>query len=331
MTYPITQQPVKVLSTPTLYDAKYAWKQAAPFDLNLPYTREVSRITYISPEGVSVNPQTVFIPPPSHVLNQVRAIAYDRMVGRISDTADLGEGLFQLRGTASLLFEKLLLVQKTVKRLRRADPIAFRLWMKGELKKRSRSAARINLEVSFVVIPTMSDIYTTVDLLQRASPKTKIYGSAKSSFLAESGPQGQFSAEWTNVVSLFVKYGATISVSNPNLFLASRLGLTNPAVVAWQLLPGSFLVDWFIPVEQFLNQASDFYGLDVHNSFSTQHSRGLYSELWNTYRYSSRAEWATISRETGITLPGLAFRPLRIPSWRRAANAASLAIQAFYK
>lgn len=39
---------------------------------------------------------------------------------------------------------------------------------------------------------------------------------------------------------------------------AQNLGLTNPAGVAWEVLPYSFVIDWFIPVGMFLNVMSGF-------------------------------------------------------------------------
>lgn len=43
-------------------------------------------------------------------------------------------------------------------------------------------------------------------------------------------------------------------VGSVGLRTASELGLLNPFELAWELLPGSFIADWFIPVGDFLSQ-----------------------------------------------------------------------------
>lgn len=40
---------------------------------------------------------------------------------------------------------------------------------------------------------------------------------------------------------------------NPTLSSLAQAGLTNPADLAWELLPFSFVVDWFIPIGDFFN------------------------------------------------------------------------------
>lgn len=42
----------------------------------------------------------------------------------------------------------------------------------------------------------------------------------------------------------------------------AELGLLNPALAMWNLLPWSFIWDWFIPIGDFLDQASYFRGLE---------------------------------------------------------------------
>jgi hypothetical protein len=42
-------------------------------------------------------------------------------------------------------------------------------------------------------------------------------------------------------------------MDNPLLAQAANLGLTNPAALAWELVPFSFVADWFVPVGDYLN------------------------------------------------------------------------------
>lgn len=47
-------------------------------------------------------------------------------------------------------------------------------------------------------------------------------------------------------------------MDNPKMQLPAKLGFTNPLSVAWELVPFSFVVDWFLPIGKFID------ALDVH-------------------------------------------------------------------
>lgn len=53
---------------------------------------------------------------------------------------------------------------------------------------------------------------------------------------------------------------AYFRVHNPGLAQKAELGLTNPALVAWELVPLSFVVDWFVNVSDVLGQFDAWIG-----------------------------------------------------------------------
>lgn len=64
---------------------------------------------------------------------------------------------------------------------------------------------------------------------------------------------------------------AAIRIKNESLHTASQLGLTNPALVAWELIPFSFVADWFVNVSDVLSQLDTWVGKEfVHGSFTIQ-------------------------------------------------------------
>lgn len=63
---------------------------------------------------------------------------------------------------------------------------------------------------------------------------------------------------------------AQIVVSDPSLAFAKTLGLTNPALLAWELLPYSFVVDWFLPIGPWLDAQQALVGLRVINPSVTK-------------------------------------------------------------
>lgn len=59
-------------------------------------------------------------------------------------------------------------------------------------------------------------------------------------------------------------------IGNPILHAAAQMGLANPAQTAYNLLPGSFLLDWFLPVDSFLGALAAPYGLNFKSGTVTR-------------------------------------------------------------
>lgn len=57
--------------------------------------------------------------------------------------------------------------------------------------------------------------------------------------------------------------GYLVELTNPDLATLAQTGLDNPALLAWELLPYSFVVDWFYRVGDYLQALSAFRGLTV--------------------------------------------------------------------
>lgn len=59
-----------------------------------------------------------------------------------------------------------------------------------------------------------------------------------------------------------VTYVAWVEYSKPNLAYISHLGLTNPLATAWEVIPYSFVLDWFIDVGTFLSNLDALVGTE---------------------------------------------------------------------
>lgn len=59
-------------------------------------------------------------------------------------------------------------------------------------------------------------------------------------------------------------------VSDSLLRGAQKIGVTNPLSVAWEVIPYSFVVDWFMPIGSYLNALSATQGLDFVWGYESQ-------------------------------------------------------------
>lgn len=332
MVAPITGPISQDIDTADSFLTRKRYKQRRPYNLVLNYSASQSKVISRSP-GFNFRGSSAYQAGWSYQteVNQVQALAFERLKAAVSDRASMGENIGQLGASARLVAEKAGIVLDALRRLRRFDVSAFSRWMdSGFVKRNSKFAANLTLEINFAIKPSIDDIYSAINILQNPVKDSFVRGRARVQWASSQKSTG---ANKGYVVSGYVRaeYGAIVGVTNPNLHLADTMGLINPVQIAWQLLPGSFLIDWFVPVEQFLGSATDFCGLTMLQSYSTVFGSGHYYENWLAYGWQGHSTWCDIKRVPGITLPSLAFRPLKNPSLKRAANAVSLLVQAFSK
>lgn len=191
------------------------------------------------------------------------------------------------------------------------------------LRASSKYFANNYLEFHFGWSPLMSDIYSTIDILQQDVSPQSIFASSKM--------DGSFRTATVTVKSEErCKIIGSYTVSNPNLWLANQLGLVNPALVAFELVPFSFVLDWFVNVSEVLGNMSEHWGVtfvDAIHTHSHKESR-LWSDTNATATISGSNESFRVTRALGFPPgPELTVRaPWRL-SPRRGAAAASLLVQ----
>lgn len=70
----------------------------------------------------------------------------------------------------------------------------------------------------------------------------------------------------------------TARVKNEHLVNADRLGVLNPASIAWELYPFSFVVDWFVPIGSLLSAVTATAGLEFVSGYTTYSYKHTYAE-----------------------------------------------------
>lgn len=129
-------------------------------------------------------------------------------------------------------------------------------------------------------------------------------------------------------------------VTNDYLRQSQQLGITDPLLLGWELLPYSFVVDWFIPVGNFLQRLNFDSGLTFKQGYCTQFSTQTVwvtpiswkTGTWNNSASggSSRIRNLQHDREVYYSSPRVALPRFKDPfSSTHVANALALLRVAF--
>jgi len=186
------------------------------------------------------------------------------------------------------------------------------------------------LELHFGIVPLMEDIHNAMEFLSSAHfGERQVKGSSS----REVGwVKGSLTAPYSQVTWYYgfarCRYGGTVRITNPNAALASSLGLINPVSVAAELVPWSFVLDWFSNASQFLNAWSEFVGMEITNAYSTRSTRLGWNYRWNTYGFTGMGTSSVVKRTPGFAPPGFTIKPSAFSkiSAVRAATIMSLLI-----
>jgi len=189
---------------------------------------------------------------------------------------------------------------------------------------RPRTLANAWIETWFGWLPTIGDVQTGVKALSRDFPWEYITGKSSSSY--EVKAPGSDNSVHKGLT--FASCGASVYVSNPNLYLASQLGLTNPIYTAFELIPYSWLLAWFGNLEQFFRQFSEFHGITVDKPWYTLGLRDTVTFEQPLWPPETKGAGSAISFTRNLGLPEVAlqWKGINRLSATRGATLASLLV-----
>lgn len=204
--------------------------------------------------------------------NKLYAKMRDEAYTSLQVGADLGElhqTLSLIKGAVTAVRHPLMVVGETMKRIA--------LHKKGRkdglpLLKESSEAL---LAFQYGVKPLMQTVYDAMDILKDPFPKTKVRARVTSSGGERWDSDVGTSLHQINDIAWEAEMSGSfiITVTNPNLFAVEQLGLLNPASIAWELTPFSFVVDWFLPIGTYFASWSDYAGCTRTNPYTTSFTR----------------------------------------------------------
>lgn len=196
-------------------------------------------------------------------------------------SVNLAQAFLERRQTAMLLSDTLDRVVKSISALHRRDfrgaVRALELPFSAAKRLRRDQTASSNwLALQYGWKPLLSDLYGSAELLRKRDQEDptryRLFVKASARSGADRSPIYDFPpalissknvVNWDAFASRKkAKVRLDYSLNDQVISrLASSVGFTNPLTLAWEVTPFSFLVDWFLPIGNYLNQLDASIGL----------------------------------------------------------------------
>lgn len=248
--------------------------------------------------------------------------------------AQIGVGVAEGKQVYNMLANTSLSLLNAYRSARRGDlrGLVGALNLRPKKLLTGKSSAETWLEYQYGWRPLMSDIHSIYGVLGDTFDKVAMLVHSRSTRKHEHSNHTVFEHDnsYTVKEKCLVRIDARVEV--PRIRAMSQIGLINPLSIAWEVVPFSFVLDWFCPVGNVLEAASASSGLSFMG--------GSYSQtLEGSHTISRNLAWDSHYVEEGLCLVDkfatrrsvLGDFPTPLPYFRekpfntsRVANAAAL-------
>jgi hypothetical protein len=201
---------------------------------------------------------------------------------------NLGQVMGEMKQTANLICDSAVRIASLAVAIKKADLTYLRRYYSRATRKfapeivktpESKRLSKYWLEYQYGWKPLMQDIHGAGELLARHIANDRWHGSAE----GRGTHSKRFNAIGTYTTSAWlyktkVRIGLRYKISDADRAILATTGIDNPALLAWELLPYSFVVDWFVPVGNYLEALNAFSGFSFLDGFVSKSSKLLYTE-----------------------------------------------------
>jgi hypothetical protein len=160
------------------------------------------------------------------------------------------------------------------------------------------------LQLQYAWKPILSDIFGTVETLNESLPKLTF--TVRRRIVAEPksrpAPLGYTTWEYQIEGKVFVETKLFGKIKDSDIAELQRWTSIDPRSVAWELMPYSFVIDWLLPIGNFLQAASSTLGTEFVSGYTTY---GL--EAVERCTYWKNTNWMQITSKEG-TFPSAEAR-----------------------
>lgn len=352
-----------IVSIPQTSVTRDRYRQRAPYIERLPYNFRKEWQELI-PNTWGFAPSS--LPGAGTSLNfpDVQALAYGKFKQAAINTVNLAVNIAERKQAVDLIAKRCMQIYRFAKYLRvgdvqrAADVLSLRQILKKKRRKytlrtyrdgevRFRKGVKFFgdnfLEYHFGWEPLVKDIGAAIELLHDSPFKglsTRVKVTASSAYKRPRTPNP---SKWSgDTVGWYPRVSyqmiANVLVDDPNILRLNQMGFINPFVIAWELVPFSFVVDWFANVGDILSSYTDFAGMSLNNASTTIFAQYKDETWWNGGNiYYGAAPFVSkpvynrhgvyVVRSQGIRYPMPGLKAVKWPSVTRGLTAASLLSQ----
>jgi hypothetical protein len=254
------------------------------------------------------------LPGNTDVLDSTRAtnIARNKVLGKIKNQSiNLGQVYAERQQTVLLVEKTVQRVVRTVRYLRSANWNAaanevgvgssrgkHSAYSKRHSKDPQQAIADGWLELQYGWRPLLQDVYGAIEFVNNKQnrvlrQRVSASYSDDDTWGTATTDDGLFTTSIKQKRKCSVKFTLYYAVPNEFLKTLSEGGITNPALVAWELLPWSFVVDWFLPIGNFISSWDAVAGL--------QYQKGAKTTCWENFQDGTKAG-RTLTLNNGQTI-----------------------------
>lgn len=301
-------------------------------------------------------------PPSTRLVNKLYGKLREEIVGPKGElltsavewktSLDMISGRVRTLGSAFLAIKKFQF-RKAAKILRISTPSKFKNLSKAQAKSQKLLPTNVWLEYWMGWAPMCGDVAHAMNTLTTGPAESSRHfrvGVAEEwtyQYGYETYYYGRLETKWVRSFRYKMQYSAygEVLVTNHNKNLANQLGLTNPALTAWQILPFSFMIDWFANIGTVIGSLTDFENLTFRNTGTASKLTvdATMTGRWLAMRYDPNNQpvfleintsgFRDISKRSPGSLPSPRFniQALNRLSLTRAATSVSLLVEIFLR
>jgi len=282
---------------------------------------------------------------PDSLISATVVDARNKLIKRVKDqNVNLAVSLAEYRSTANtvgdfarsvakvLVQPKFRLGAKVARRLARrtSDPWSRKI-RNAKLSKRDKDAVNAYLAYTYGLVPIMSDIHGSLELLGKRA--TEGYETVQRVTASRSVTKNVVMSAYQDPIWYQKRTAvghATCSVRikaryrvNSNVKAFAESGITNPASAVYELIPYSFVFDWIIPVGDYLSSLDASIGVESFvriEGILEQTSASSSSGHQVKYEYKARTQ-------PQVGMPSFVLRYEPSSSLKSALNGIALLLQ----
>lgn len=235
--------------------------------------------------GLLFSYTTTTVPSSSHN-PRARDNAITKLIARAEADlqANLAQDIAQMNQTVSLIAGTAKRITSAIRSVRRGNiveaakalgtppPRSGYLWPKGgKHPSATQNVANNWLELQYGWKPLLQDIDGSMRSLANAINLGREVRRVSASSTYTTTDRGTFAnpwlgggppvGSWNYTMATTSKYVMRYRIDNHVVAFLAQTGFTNPLNLAWEILPYSFVADWFLPIGPYLESLSAFGGM----------------------------------------------------------------------